>query len=100
MPDPAPEGSAISLNQLMKGTTIRNVDNVGDPISARIKLLMRLCNYGGQSAMSETQSEPTQDAQSDAAPDAQVEAQPEVATPEITVQPPTPPTKKPDPWEI
>jgi hypothetical protein len=50
--------------------------------------------------MSDTQSEPTPDEQSDAAPDAQAEAQPEAATPEITVEPPAPPTKQPDPWEI
>ena len=51
--------------------------------------------------MSDTQSDPTQDVQSDPPPDTKAEAQPEVATPEITVQPPpAPPTKKPDPWEI
>jgi hypothetical protein len=50
--------------------------------------------------MSDTRSEPTQDAQSEPAPDAETTAQDEAATPEITVQPPAPPTKKPDPWEI
>jgi hypothetical protein len=50
--------------------------------------------------MSDTQSDPAQDAQSEPAPDAQADAQPEAATPEITVQPPAPPTKQPDPWEI
>ncbi|HMH90322.1 MAG TPA: hypothetical protein VK586_04470 [Streptosporangiaceae bacterium] len=46
--------------------------------------------------MSDTQSDPTPDPQSDPAPD----AQPDTVTPDITIQPPAPPTKQPDPWDI
>jgi hypothetical protein len=46
--------------------------------------------------MSDTQSDPTPDPQ----PDPATDAQPDAVKPDITIQPPAPPTKKPDPWDI